>query len=186
MGERPPDYLPLDDDHPSYPAIPYAMAKWLGEQMSAQYTRAHGIVTVCLRPPTVYREQVYAARAQRRLDLREEQDSEWNYGSWIDVRDCAAAFVRCLDAEIPGGHLTAFVTADDVATERSGVEITRAIYPDLPWRDAAAYDADPRRSQVDCSVLKRVAGWRPVHRWPPTPSPATVGLVAERRDGTHA
>ncbi len=182
MGERAPDYLPLDDDHPSYPTIPYAMAKWLGEQMSAHYTRAHGMVTVCLRPPTVYTPAVYASRAEIRRQLVEEDDALWNYGTWIDVRDVAAAFRLCIDADIPEGHLTAFVTADDVATERSGVEITRAVYPDVPWRCEADYVAEPRRSQVDCSRLKRLTGWQPVHRWPGASGAAAGGVRGSADD----
>ena len=30
-GHRAPDYLPLDDDHPSYPNTPYALSKHLAE-----------------------------------------------------------------------------------------------------------------------------------------------------------
>ncbi|MDZ8240137.1 MAG: NAD-dependent epimerase/dehydratase family protein [Nostoc sp. ChiQUE01a] len=39
-GERKPDYLPLDDNHPCYPTTPYAVSKRLGEEMCRYFTNS--------------------------------------------------------------------------------------------------------------------------------------------------
>jgi nucleoside-diphosphate-sugar epimerase len=40
-GEKPPDYLPLDDAHPCYPMTPYAISKKLSEEMCRYFNQPH-------------------------------------------------------------------------------------------------------------------------------------------------
>ena len=47
--EIPPDYLPLDEEHPCRPRDAYALSKCLNELTCRSYTAAHGVRTICLR-----------------------------------------------------------------------------------------------------------------------------------------
>src|SRR5690606_10006840 len=67
-GERAPDYLPLDDDHPCYPSTPYATAKRLAEVLCEDVHRTHGVETIVLRPPGVWTDETYAEIAALRAD----------------------------------------------------------------------------------------------------------------------
>lgn len=44
-----PDYVPIDEAHPSRPINPYGMSKRMVEQMLADYDSAYGLKSVCLR-----------------------------------------------------------------------------------------------------------------------------------------
>lgn len=44
-----PDYVPIDELHPSRPVNPYGRTKWMVEQMLADYDQAFGLKSVCLR-----------------------------------------------------------------------------------------------------------------------------------------
>jgi len=44
-----PEYVPIDEQHPKNPINPYGKSKWMVEQMLADFDRAHGLKSVCLR-----------------------------------------------------------------------------------------------------------------------------------------
>jgi UDP-glucose 4-epimerase len=49
-----PQYLPVDEDHPIYPASPYNWSKFIGEKLCEAYSRDFGIDCVVLRPFNIY------------------------------------------------------------------------------------------------------------------------------------
>ncbi len=44
-----PSYVPIDEAHPRHPINPYGRSKWMVEEVLADYERAHGLQSVCLR-----------------------------------------------------------------------------------------------------------------------------------------
>lgn len=44
-----PVYVPIDEEHPKNPLNPYGRSKWMVEQALADYERAYGLKSVCLR-----------------------------------------------------------------------------------------------------------------------------------------
>lgn len=44
-----PQYVPIDEDHPKAPTSPYGLSKLMVEQVLADYDRAYGLKSVCLR-----------------------------------------------------------------------------------------------------------------------------------------
>jgi UDP-glucose 4-epimerase len=44
-----PVYVPIDEEHPKNPLNPYGRSKWMVEQVLADYERAYGLKSVCLR-----------------------------------------------------------------------------------------------------------------------------------------
>lgn len=45
----PPEYLPMDEEHPKNPINPYGKTKWMTEQLFEDFHKAHGINPVSLR-----------------------------------------------------------------------------------------------------------------------------------------
>lgn len=45
----PPQYLPMDEEHPKDPLNPYGRTKWIVEQILEDYFKAHGICSASLR-----------------------------------------------------------------------------------------------------------------------------------------
>ena len=97
MLERDADYLPLDDDHRGLPSVPYALSKWLSEEMCQAFTARTGVKTICLRPVQVSNDADYQ-KALAQPNAPFQPGSVWSLGVHIhvlDVAEAVAAAVRC-------------------------------------------------------------------------------------------
>lgn len=165
-GEGSPEYLPLDDDHPCQPKSPYGVSKLRAEDLCERLTASTGIATVCLRPPAVWDDGMYARiDAARAADPAFEWSPYWEYGAFLDVRDCASACARALRCEDPG-HVRLLLCAPDVSSAgASSLELAGRLLPDVPIRDPAYFREDPYRALVDTRRAGRLLDWTPLHAW---------------------
>ena len=165
-GERPPDYLPLDDAHPCYPSSPYAISKFLGEEMCRLWTQRTGISTICLRPPGVFAASIYEFIIEnRRADANFEWAPYWEYGAFLDVRDAARAALCALTCPDPG-HVRLLLCADDISSAtQSSRALAALIHPDVAWRGGPEYEKEPFKALIDTRRAKSVLGWTPRHKW---------------------
>lgn len=162
-GEGRPDYLPIDDDHPTRPPTAYGIAKRLVEEMCRCFTATTGVSTVCFRPPAVLGPKRHAAYVElRAADPSNEWVPFWEYGAWIDARDVALAVLAALRHPDPG-HLTGMIVADDSTSPIPPRELARRILPEIPWRGPELPDG--RRSLVNDDRVRRALGWAPRYRW---------------------
>ena len=164
MGQKAPDYFPIDDNHTPYPGSAYGIAKRLAEEMCRHFTAKQGITTICLRPPWVMPAEFKERIIEWRKENPEAEMRNWEYGAFCDVRDVAAAALLALTCPDPG-HITLLLCADDISSETPSRAMAQKVYPDVPWRGGPEYDADPYRALVDTSRAKAVLGWQPQHRW---------------------
>ena len=165
--ERDPDYLPVDDDHRGLPSLPYALSKWLAEEMCAAFSVRTGVETLCLRPVQVFDAESYAVAASR--TWHPSDGSHWHLGVHIDVRDVATACAAALTCAA-SRHERLLLSAADIAAHEPTRELVAKYLPDVEWRGGPEYDRDPYRSLIDFSRAQRVLGWTPQHRWPFTRS----------------
>jgi nucleoside-diphosphate-sugar epimerase len=165
-GERKPDYLPLDDDHPCYPSTPYGISKRLSEEMCRLWSASTNIPTICLRPPGVWLPETYhEIQAARRARPEYEWDPYWEYGAFIDVRDLSAACIQALTCPVEG-HACVLVAAADITTSgRTSRELARFVHPDVEWRGGEEFETDPFRSLLVTDNARRLLGWEPRHTW---------------------
>jgi UDP-glucose 4-epimerase len=164
-GHRHPDYLPVDDAHPSYARTSYALSKHLGEEMCQVFTRETGITTICLRPPAVLTDQDIERRRERvRLDPNAEWTPIWEYGAFVHVQDAASAAARAVVCADPG-HVRLLICAEDAATSAPSREMAARVLPDVPWRGGDEYDREPYRALVDTRPAQTILDWRPKVRW---------------------
>ncbi len=162
--ERLPDYLPLDDDHRGLPAQPYALSKWLAEEMCAAYSQRTAVETVCLRPVAVFDEEDYR-RAMAGTASPPPPGRTWHLGVHIDVRDVAAAVAAAVKAAVPQ-HSRLLLCAADTAGDVPTLDLVRMHAPQVPWRGGPEYAEEPFRSLVDCTPARAVLGWAPRYSWP--------------------
>jgi nucleoside-diphosphate-sugar epimerase len=162
--ERDPDYLPVDDEHRGLPGLPYALSKWLAEEMCAAFTTRTGVETLCLRPVQVFDAKGYRAAAHQ-PDWRPDTGSAWHLGVHIDVRDVASACAAALSCP-KAGHQRLLLCAPDIAGLRPTRELVATYLPRVEWRGGTEYESDPYRSLVDIRRAQRVLGWTPRHSWP--------------------
>lgn len=163
MLERPPRYLPLDDEHPGRPWRPYGLSKWLAEEACQAFTAATGIATICLRPVLVLDDDGWAEVGDIE-EMPPGRGASWHLGVFVDVGDVADAVALSLECESPG-HVRALLCADEVASPRPSAELAAEHLPEVPWRDGAPFAPDSRRALVDTSVAREVLGWTPRVGW---------------------
>ncbi len=102
-----PQYLPIDEKHPTNPLVSYGIVKLAIEKYLLLYERMHGIRTVILRVSNAYGERQRVETAQGAVSvflnraLRGEAIEIWGDGSvrrdFVYVRDVAEAFAGALE-----------------------------------------------------------------------------------------
>lgn len=163
-GEQPPEYLPVDDDHPRNASRPYGLSKCQSEDLCAGVTATSGITTVCLRPVQIWTAEHYSEVTRRReRDPASEWQPFWEFGAFVDVRDVAAAVLAALSR--PGrGHLRATLCAPDISATAPSREMARRLLPGVPWRGGSEYGADPWTALVRGRAAEAL-GWTPRYTW---------------------
>ena len=165
-GERPPDYLPLNDDHPCYPTTPYAISKTLAEDMCRLVANSTNVSVVCLRPPGVWTEKTYTWIQSERAKRSEfEWDPYWEYGAFIDVRDLSEACISALLCDIDKFACLLVSSADITTSGRTSRQLAGVLHRDVDWRGGPEYKSKPFRSLVDIENAKRTLEWSPKYSW---------------------
>lgn len=157
-GEVRPDYLPIDEDHPTVPMDSYAMSKVCNEATARSFQRRSGADIYGLRinnviEPHEYRTLFPAFMENPRLRLR-------NFFAYIDARDLAAAVEACLQTD-GLGYQVFNVSNDDHSVSLTTDELLARFYPGVPLRR----EIGPRETFYSSERLKRLTGWQPRHSW---------------------
>ncbi|SMX23833.1 NAD-dependent epimerase/dehydratase family protein [Boseongicola aestuarii] len=157
-GERKPEYLPVDEEHPTIPEDSYAMSKVANEVTARSFQRRTGFDIYGLRINNVVEPHEYEQNFPAYLenpDLRRR-----NIFAYIDARDLGHMVDRCLAVDGLGyqvfnvsnnNHSVATPTSDLVNRFYSGVTLTRDI-----GQDETFYDNTKARELL---------GFQPQHDW---------------------
>jgi nucleoside-diphosphate-sugar epimerase len=168
-GEREPDYLPIDDDHPLYAVRPYGLSKRLSEDLCEAFSRRNGIPTICLRPVGVWdSSRCRRVELERNLQPSREWEPFWEFGAFVDVRDVASATLAALSCPDPG-HARVTLCAPDISASAPARSMASRLLPLVPWRGGHAFEADPWRALFDCRRAHDLLGWQPAYRWSDRP-----------------
>lgn len=157
-GARKPDYLPLDEDHPTVPEDSYAMSKVVNEATARSFQRRSGADIYGLRINNVIEPQDYAA--QFPAYVADPALRRRNFFAYIDARDLGQMVERCL--EVDGlGYQVFNVANDGHSVDRSTDALIAEFYADVPVRHAMG----PDETFYSIAKAKRLLGFRPAHDW---------------------
>ena len=129
-GERKPEYLPVDEAHPTIPEDSYAMSKVVNEATARSFQRRSGFDLYGLRINNVIEPHEYEPNFPAYLadpSLRRR-----NIFAYIDARDLGHMVDRCLAVDGLGfqifnvsndNHSVGMATSDLIATYYEGVEV---------------------------------------------------------------
>jgi nucleoside-diphosphate-sugar epimerase len=158
QGERKPEYVPVDEDHPTVPEDAYAMSKVANEVTARSFQARTGVDVYGLRinnviEPHEYAESFPAFLADPALRRR-------NVFAYIDTRDLGQVVQRCLEVDGLGYEVFNVANADmsvDLTTE----EVRARFYEGVPvkremGRDETFYAIDKARELL---------GFAPQHSW---------------------
>ncbi len=178
--DKPPFYLPIDEDHPPRPSGAYGLSKLLVETIAASFARRGRMATVCLRPTLIVRPEVVGAiieqlaflAARGVVALAPDDPTPQPYDgltvlrTYVTSRDAARAFRSALEFEgLPS--LVANVAAADSIGTVAALDHIRAVYGALPEvRAPAIYAARPDASAIDTTRARDRLGWQAEIDWP--------------------
>ncbi|MEO7269860.1 MAG: NAD(P)-dependent oxidoreductase [Knoellia sp.] len=158
QGERRPQYVPVDEEHPTVPEDSYAMSKVANEVTARSFQARTGADIYGLRINNVIEPHEYATMFPDFLtdpSLRRR-----NIFAYIDTRDLGQMVQRCLEVDGLGYEVFNVANADMSVAATSqevrdrfydGVEVTREM-----GRDETFYSIDKAR---------RLLGYEPQHSW---------------------
>ena len=154
-----PDYLPLDESHPSKPQDSYGLSKVVGEQIADSIATVHKEMTISsLRFPGVNFDLSYASFRDRWLNPQTRASGFWSY---IDARDAAMACRLALEVEFRG-HEVFIASAPNNCMTQPTLELIRKY---LPQGAKIKQVSGTHWSCVDSAKAQRILGFKPSHVW---------------------
>ncbi|GGL38861.1 NAD(P)-dependent oxidoreductase [Phycicoccus endophyticus] len=157
-GERRPEYLPVDEEHPTVPEDAYAMSKVVGEATARSVQRRTGADVYGLRINNVIEPHEYAQLFPAFLEdpaLRRR-----NIFAYIDVRDLGQALERCLRTDGLGYQVFNVANADHSVAASTG-ELLARFYDGVPVRR----EMGERETFYCIDKARRLLGFAPEHSW---------------------
>lgn len=157
-GEIKPDYIPVDENHPTVPHDSYAMSKTCNEACGRAFQARSGIDIYGLRINNVIEPSEYASDFPSYVanpDLRRR-----NIFAYIDVRDLGQMVQRCLMTD-GLGYEVFNVSNDDLSVALTNAEVRERYYQDVPVvREMAGNET------MYCNrKAKEMLGFAPEHSW---------------------
>ncbi|MGH7929666.1 MAG: NAD-dependent epimerase/dehydratase family protein [Candidatus Binatia bacterium] len=154
-----PDYLPVDEKHPSKPQDSYGLSKVVGEQIADSIVTVHPEMTISsMRFPGVNFDLSYESFRDRWKIPAARASGFWTY---IDARDAAAACRLALEARFHG-HEVIIAAAPMSCMIQPMVELV-AQY--LPKGAKIRQVAGQHWSGVDSTKAASLLEFRPEHVW---------------------
>jgi len=158
QGERRPQYVPVDEDHPTVPEDSYAMSKVANEVTARSFQARSGADVYGLRINNVIEPHEYAELFPD--FLAEPSLRRRNVFAYIDTRDLGQMVQRCLEVDglgyqvfnVANADMSVAATTQDIRDRfYDGVELRREM-----GRDETFYSIDKARELV---------GYAPQHSW---------------------
>ena len=177
---------PIDEEHPKAPINPYGRSKWMVEQLLADFDRAYGLRSVCLRyfnaagadpeghlgechdPETHLIPLILQAAAGRRPAITVfGRDYDTPDGTcirdYVHVADLASAHALAVDYLFAGGASTAFNLGNGLGfSVQQVIDAARHVTGrPIDINDAPRRPGDPPRLVADAGKARQVLGWTP-------------------------
>jgi nucleoside-diphosphate-sugar epimerase len=157
-GERKPDYIPVDEEHPTVPEDSYAMSKVVNEATARSFQRRTGFDIYGLRINNVIEPHEYVRDFPAYVanpELRRR-----NIFAYIDARDLGHMVDRCL--AVDGlGYQVFNVSNDNHSVGASTSELIERYYSGVPVRKEMAGD----ETFYSNAKAKELVGFQPQHDW---------------------
>lgn len=154
-----PEYLPLDEHHPSTPQDSYGLSKVLGERIADSIVSLYPEMTLSsLRFPGVNFDLSYESFRERWRNPRSRTSGFWTY---IDARDAAVTCRLALEAKFYG-HEVFIASAPLNCMIQPTLQLVKQF---LPKGVKIRKISGTHWSCVDSSKARRVLKFKPEHIW---------------------
>jgi nucleoside-diphosphate-sugar epimerase len=158
QGERRPEYVPVDEEHPTVPEDAYATSKVANEVTARSFQARTGADIYGLRINNVIEPHEYAEMFPPFLEdpsLRRR-----NIFAYIDTRDLGQMVQRCL--EVDGLGFEVFNVANaDMSVAATTQEVRDRFYDGVELRREMGRD----ETFYSIEKARRLLGYEPQHSW---------------------
>ncbi|WP_422072293.1 NAD-dependent epimerase/dehydratase family protein [Tranquillimonas rosea] len=157
-GHRVPDYLPVDEEHPTVPEDSYAMSKVCNEATARSFQARSGADIYALRINNVMEPHEYTEKFPDFFAAPETR--ERNIFAYIDARDLGQIVDLCLRKDGLGYQV--FNAANDHHSVHLPTdELIRRFYPEVPLRR----EMGPRETFYSNAKIREMLGFEEAHDW---------------------
>ncbi len=157
-GERKPDYLPIDEAHPTVPEDSYAMSKVVNEATARSFQRRSGADIYGLRINNVIEPHEYARDFP--TYIADPALRRRNIFAYIDARDLGRMVECCL--QVDGlGYQVFNVSNDTHSVDRTTQELIEEFYAGVSIRRPMG----PRETFYSNAKAKEMLGFAPQYDW---------------------
>lgn len=169
-----PEYLPVDEDHPSRPQDLYGLSKLLNEEMARTYAR-RGVHSICWRYPeamdfTGPRQDWY----RRRLKGFPSHRSN-DFWAYVTMQDIARAFRLAAESDVTGSHVLLATARDSFVS----CDVREALAQYFPLISGMAADLAPDAALYSSARAKELLGFQAEMSWRDVPQIAPENRVVE-------
>lgn len=168
----PPDYLPVDGEHPVRPTDAYALSKKLCEETARAFAQRGKLEVVVLRPVYVLYPEFEGEVRARAADPENYKGPAaggrqpagggpmWHY---VDPRDLARAYRLALEAKTPGFGPYFISGPTTLAPDPTVERLARRMGRRVPVHEPELYKAAPFAPIYDLDAARQNLGYVPAH-----------------------
>ncbi len=158
QGEVRPDYIPVDEEHPTVPQDSYAMSKVVNEVTARSFQARTGFDIYALRINNVIEPDEYLGYAKAWRETPEVRRR--NIFAYIDARDLGHMVDRCLRTD-GLGYQVFNVSNDDSSVGLPSAEVIERFYQGIPLkRPVGEFE-----TFYSSAKAKRLLNYAPSHGW---------------------
>ena len=157
-GELKPDYVPIDEAHPTVPHDSYAMSKICNEATARSFQARTGMDIYGLRINNVIEPHEYAEQFPAYMD--DPAQRRRNIFAYIDARDLGHMVDCCLRTD-GLGYEVFNVANDDMSVGITSGDVIERFYQGVPVKR----DMRPDETFYANGKAKRMVGFAPKHSW---------------------
>lgn len=154
-----PDYVPVDEEHPTRPQDAYGFSKRLSEEICDALVARSEATAVSVRPSLVLSEEMYGEIVPALQQMPNPFPNQWSY---VDARDLAELIVLAAESDSPG-HEVVYAAQPDNLRGEPLAELLATHYGD---QAPSLREIDrPDASGISIAKARRLFGWDPQRSW---------------------
>ena len=157
-GEIKPDYVPIDEDHPTVPHDSYAMSKVCNEMTARSFQARTGADIYGLRINNVIEPHEYAQNFPAFMD--NPTSRRRNIFAYIDARDLGHMVDCCLKTD-GLGYEVFNVSNDDMSVGLTSDQVMEQFYQGVPQK----HPMGENETFYSNAKAKRMVGFAPKNSW---------------------